>query len=109
MKELPQDIFVQDPAKDLDEEKFQSQVDQFIQKPINPMKIDQLVMGDTIIQWIQLKLKKKTEIIRKVVEEEWNNVESVKQIEKLENSCITYMKYLIEVIDKISSYDTVKG
>lgn len=52
-------------------------VEQYLSKPIDTGKIDSWIMGDTLIQWIQLKLKK-TDIIKKVVEEEWNNIESVK-------------------------------
>lgn len=39
--------------------------------------------------------------MKKVIEENWNGNESIKQIEKLENGCLNYLKGIYNILDKL--------
>lgn len=39
--------------------------------------------------------------MKKVIEENWNGNESYKQIEKLENGCLNYLKGIYNILDKL--------
>jgi len=49
-------------------------------------------------------MKKKIETIKKVIEETWNGAETFKQVEKLENSCLTYLRSLYNIFEKIKKF-----
>lgn len=86
----------------MDEEKLASLLETF--NKMNDPNPQMLILGDSLFSWNMIKLRKKIQVIKTAIEENWNGLETLKQVEKLEYSCLMYMKNLIVVIDKVERY-----
>lgn len=105
---LNQDLYVQDSNKDIDDDKLIQQIDFFTSHQFNPSQSDAFILADTLISYIHLKMKKRICLMRKIIEESWNGLESVKQIEKLESSVLIYLKQLLNVLKQAMRFMDAK-
>lgn len=59
-----------------------------------------LVQVDTLFSWLLLRLRKKIDVMKKVIEENWNGAESSKQVDKLEHAILNNLKMMDQVLFK---------
>ncbi|KRX02285.1 hypothetical protein PPERSA_04907 [Pseudocohnilembus persalinus] len=129
IEEIWQQIWINDGInKEIDDEKIQQLLDIYKKNQItDPKSITQLHLNDILLSIIYHKLEKKIEIIKKTINEYDNfsssvnspiiNVkagnlsqiplETIKQLEKLDNQCLNYLKnvfFLLQQLQQASKH-----